>query len=95
MKISEILGTDDLMDYVRRYKLSLSHHYNSILRSAPKIPWERFINDTNRHLVSPEGIDLLSKMLAYCREDRITAKEILSHPYCFPVVNYYRQQTKK
>jgi casein kinase II subunit alpha len=95
VKISEVLGTDDLLEYLRKYKLTLSHHYNNILKTCPKIQWERFVNDSNRHLVSHEGLDLLSKMLVYCREDRITAKEMLQHPYFYPVHNYLKQQPGK
>ena len=52
VKISEVLGTEDLLEYIKKYKLTLSHHYTNILKSCPKIPWDRFVNDTNCHLVS-------------------------------------------
>lgn len=28
-------------------------------------PWPKFINDENKHLATPDAIDLLSKMLLY------------------------------
>ncbi|KFK34268.1 hypothetical protein AALP_AA5G122900 [Arabis alpina] len=44
-------------------------------------PWSKFINADNRHLVSPEAIDYLDKLLRYDHQDRLTAKEAMAHPY--------------
>ncbi|KAF3532518.1 hypothetical protein DY000_02040600 [Brassica cretica] len=40
-------------------------------------PWSKFINADNRHLVSPEAIDYLDKLLRYDHQDRLTAKEAM------------------
>ncbi|KAL0439092.1 UNVERIFIED_CONTAM: Casein kinase II subunit alpha-2 [Sesamum latifolium] len=44
-------------------------------------PWSRFVNSDNQHLVSPEAIDFLDKLLHYDHQDRLTAKEAMAHPY--------------
>ncbi|KAB1204025.1 hypothetical protein CJ030_MR8G002830 [Morella rubra] len=44
-------------------------------------PWSRFINPDNQHLVSPEAIDFLDKLLRYDHQDRLTAREAMAHPY--------------
>ncbi|KAE8718519.1 putative casein kinase II subunit alpha [Hibiscus syriacus] len=44
-------------------------------------PWSKFINADNQHLVSPEAIDFLDKLLRYDHQDRLTAKEAMAHPY--------------
>lgn len=43
--------------------------------------WEQFIHSENRHLVSPEALDLLDKLLRYDHQQRLTAKEAMEHPY--------------
>jgi casein kinase II subunit alpha len=39
------------------------------------------VNDENSKLANEEAIDLLSKLLIYDLEDRLTAKEAMNHPY--------------
>jgi len=43
--------------------------------------WERFIHSENQHLVSPEAIDFLDKLLQYNHQERLTAREAMEHPY--------------
>lgn len=35
----------------------------------------------NQHLVSPEALDLLDKLLRYDHQQRLTATEAMEHPY--------------
>ena len=49
-------------------------------------PWRAFVTDENRHMVSREAFDLLSKMLKYDHTERITAKDAMEHPYFKDVV---------
>lgn len=48
--------------------------------------WERFVHAENQHLVTPEAIDFLDKLLRYDHQDRLTAKEAMEHAYFAPVV---------
>ena len=48
--------------------------------------WERFIHAENQHLVSPEALDLLDKLLRYDHAERLTAREAMDHPYFYPIV---------
>ena len=80
-KIAKVLGTEDLYKYIEKYGLTLDNHYNGILGNYPTKPWNKFINEENKHLCSNEAIDLLSKMLIYDRAQRITPKEAMQHPY--------------
>ena len=81
VKIAKVLGTEDLYKYIEKYGLTLDNHYNGILGNYPTKPWNKFINEENKHLCSNEAIDLLSKMLIYDRAQRITPKEAMQHPY--------------
>uniref|UniRef100_A0A3Q0QQC4 non-specific serine/threonine protein kinase n=1 Tax=Amphilophus citrinellus TaxID=61819 RepID=A0A3Q0QQC4_AMPCI len=47
--------------------------------------WERFVHSENQHLVSPEALDFLDKLLRYDHQARLTAREAMDHPY-FPIV---------
>ncbi|XP_008404367.1 casein kinase II subunit alpha'-like [Poecilia reticulata] len=48
--------------------------------------WEQFIQSENQHLVSPEALDLLDKLLRYDHQQRLTAAEAMRHTYFYPVV---------
>lgn len=43
--------------------------------------WERFVHSENQHLVSPEALDFLDKLLRYDHQMRLTACEAMDHPY--------------
>ena len=43
--------------------------------------WERFVHSENQHLVSPEALDFLDKLLRYDHYERLTAREAMEHPY--------------
>ena len=43
--------------------------------------WERFVHGENQHLVSPEALDYLDKLLRYDHVLRLTAREAMEHPY--------------
>uniref|UniRef100_A0A8B9QNA9 non-specific serine/threonine protein kinase n=1 Tax=Apteryx owenii TaxID=8824 RepID=A0A8B9QNA9_APTOW len=57
--------------------------------------WENFIHSENRHLVSPEVLDLLDKLLRYDHQQRLTAKEAMEHPYFYPVVKEQSQPSSE
>lgn len=39
-----MLGTDELFAYVEKYNVTLDSHYDDILGSQPRKPWQKFIN---------------------------------------------------
>ena len=54
--------------------------------------WERFVHSENQHLVTPEALDFLDKLLRYDHQDRLTAREAMEHPYFYPVVEEHRKK---
>mmetsp|Transcript_159 Transcript_159/g.274 ORF Transcript_159/g.274 Transcript_159/m.274 type:complete len:643 (-) Transcript_159:136-2064(-) len=79
-KIVRVLGTPQFKVYVRKYGLDpalisfVGNHYRK--------DWEKyFVDSRNRHLVSAEALDLISKMLQYDHQLRPTAKEAMQHPF--------------
>ncbi|EGR28300.1 hypothetical protein IMG5_179200 [Ichthyophthirius multifiliis] len=86
-KITRVLGTNELFEYLSIYKLTLDKKYEGILGKNPKKQLNKFVNNENKNLSNNEAIDLLSKMLLYNHAERITAKEAMLHPYFQPILS--------
>ncbi|TYJ08170.1 hypothetical protein E1A91_A11G055500v1 [Gossypium mustelinum] len=81
VKIAKVLGTDELNAYLNKYHLELDPQLDAQVGRHSCKPWSKFINADNQHLVSPEAIDFLDKLLRYDHQDRLTAREAMAHPY--------------
>ncbi|XP_061545148.1 casein kinase II subunit alpha isoform X6 [Phycodurus eques] len=86
VRIAKVLGTEDLYDYVDKYNIELEPRFNDILGRHSRKRWERFVHSENQHLVSPEALDFLDKLLRYDHQTRLTAREAVDHPYFFTIV---------
>lgn len=91
VRIAKVLGTEELYEYVDRYHIELDPRFNDILGRHSKKRWERFTHAENQHLVSPEAIDFLDKLLRYDHAERLTAREAMDHAYFAPVIEHHRQ----
>ena len=93
-KIIKVLGQDSLHKYLYKYGLDLPIEVKNMMkgREFPKIPWSNFISDRNKHVSCPDALDLLEKMLKFDKNERITPKEAMKHPYFAPVVDMIREQ---
>jgi len=94
-KITRVLGTQELFDYLRKYDITLDSQFEGILGRHTKKAWSKFITSENKHLVNNEALDLLSKMLVYDPAERITAKDAMDHPYFDSIVEYHAKQKAK
>ncbi|KAB5537271.1 hypothetical protein PHYPO_G00116880 [Pangasianodon hypophthalmus] len=81
VRIAKVLGTEDLYDYIDKYNIELEPRFNDILGRHSRKRWERFVHSENQHLVSPEALDFLDKLLRYDHQARVTAQEAMEHPY--------------
>uniref|UniRef100_A0A0D6R2X5 non-specific serine/threonine protein kinase n=1 Tax=Araucaria cunninghamii TaxID=56994 RepID=A0A0D6R2X5_ARACU len=81
VKIAKVLGTDELNAYLNKYRLELDPHLEALVGRHSRKPWSKFINSDNQHLVSPEALDFLDKLLRYDHQERQTAREAMAHPY--------------
>ena len=86
VKIAKVLGTDELFDYLDKYNLELDPHFDGIVGRHTRKSWQKFVNQDNQHLVSPEAIDFLDKLLRYDHQERLSPMEAMTHPYFAPVV---------
>ncbi|CAN8073514.1 unnamed protein product [Agarophyton chilense] len=81
VKIAKVLGTKDLQDYLTKYGLQLDENFTAMIGSHQKRSWDSFIKEENRHLATPDALDLLSHMLLYDHQKRITAKDAMTHHF--------------
>uniref|UniRef100_A0A673C3V5 non-specific serine/threonine protein kinase n=1 Tax=Sphaeramia orbicularis TaxID=375764 RepID=A0A673C3V5_9TELE len=86
VRIAKVLGTDELFGYLHKYHIELDTRFKDLLGQQTRKRWEQFIQAENQHLVSPEALDLLDKLLRYDHQQRLTAAEAMQHPYFYPVV---------
>jgi casein kinase II subunit alpha len=81
VKIARVLGTGDLYDYLDKYELELDPHFDGLVGRHSKKPFTKFVTPENSALVSDEAIDMVSKLLRYDHQTRLTALEAQAHPY--------------
>jgi casein kinase II subunit alpha len=60
---AQVLGTDELFDYLDKYDLELDAHFDGILTQHSKKAWVRFVTAENQHLASDEALDFVGKLL--------------------------------
>ncbi|KAJ8771677.1 hypothetical protein K2173_026854 [Erythroxylum novogranatense] len=77
VKIAKVLGTDELNAYLNKYHLELDPQLQALVGRHSRKPWSKFMNPDNQHLVSPEAIDFLDKLLRYDHHDRLTTREAM------------------
>lgn len=70
-QITKILGTEELYEYVNKYKIPLEIQLERILGSYKSVKLSSLVNSKNKHLASPEAINLLEKMMVYDHVDKI------------------------
>lgn len=63
VRIAKVLGTDELFEYLDKYDLELDPHFDGIMGLHSRKPWSKFVNSDNAHLITPEAIDFLDKLL--------------------------------
>ena len=85
VRIAKVLGTEELFAYLDTYDLELDPHFDGILGRHSRKPWHKFVTTENQHLISPESLDFLDKLLRYDHQERLTAEEAQAHPYFAPL----------
>jgi len=80
-KITQLLGTQGLEEYISKYGIRLDSEFEGILPKHDKVPWETLVTPRNKHLANPAAIVLLDKMLCYDHYMRPTAAEAMADPY--------------
>jgi casein kinase II subunit alpha len=84
-KIISVLGTQDLISYMTKYKIDLTPELRQVIakyvmRGSQKKVWTDMIKDGCPR-PSPEALDLLEKLLVYDHVERWSARQALEHPF--------------
>eukprot|EP00879_Flechtneria_rotunda_P016319 GHRR01017074.1.p1 GENE.GHRR01017074.1~~GHRR01017074.1.p1 ORF type:complete len:216 (+),score=43.38 GHRR01017074.1:60-707(+) len=95
VKISKVLGTEDLYAYAEKYGVELDPKLVQLCGYRPRQSWRKFINDDNAHLISPEALSLLTELLRYDHQMRPTAAEAMGHSYFAPVRPLHEQEIQQ
>lgn len=85
VKITKVLGTDELYAYLEKYDIELDAQYDDILGRYQRKPWSRFLTTENQRFISNEAVDFLDKLLQYDHQERLTAGEAMQHAYFEPI----------
>eukprot|EP01117_Protostelium_nocturnum_P018541 TRINITY_DN7774_c0_g1_i3.p1 TRINITY_DN7774_c0_g1~~TRINITY_DN7774_c0_g1_i3.p1 ORF type:complete len:193 (-),score=39.34 TRINITY_DN7774_c0_g1_i3:24-602(-) len=85
VKIAEVMGTEDLNNYLDKYGITLDTEYSALIGKHSKKQWKKFIHSENKHLCTSEAVDFLDKLLQYDQQRRLTTTEAMQHPYFDPL----------
>lgn len=85
VRISKVLGTDELYAYLNKYALELDPGLVHKVGSHGRKGWSRYVTEENKALCSPEALDFLNGCLRYDHAERWTAREAMQHAYFLPV----------
>jgi casein kinase II subunit alpha len=94
VRIAKVLGTEELNEYLDKYQIELDPRFGELLGRHSRKRWERFVHSENQHLVSPEAVDFLDKLLRYDHQERLTAKQAMDHAYFYQVVQEEQQRAE-
>lgn len=78
---AKYLGSDGLYWMARKYWLGMNPAWVDYIGYKEKAGFSGLVNEKNQDLVTPEGMDLLEKMLQWDFADRIPVAEALKHPF--------------
>jgi casein kinase II subunit alpha len=84
--IVAVLGTADLHAYISKAKIQVTPEIRKViakytLRGGSKKEWSSLAESLNDYTPSQDGLDLLSKLLVYDHNVRLTAKEAMEHAF--------------
>jgi len=88
-EIVKLLGKKDLLDYCEKYNLIIDPFYLHEMnkKSYEKKELNNFINNDNSHLANKNNIDFIEKLLKYDHNERMTAKEAMTHKWFDSIPN--------
>lgn len=81
VKIAKVLGSEMLDEYLDTYDLDLEPELATLVARHPRQKWTAFKKKENEERVTPEGLDLIDKMLRYDPAARILPKEAMTHKF--------------
>ena len=77
-RMCEIFGGRVMIDYINKYNIEISQSVINNISQMSKRPWSSF---KSRYHLSPDLIDLLSRLLTIDHMERPSAEEAMNHPF--------------
>ena len=74
-----MLGTDELDKYLAKYGIELDPQLEALVGRHTRKPWTKFVTPDNQHLVTPEALDLLDKLLRY--DHQVPHSPVILHKF--------------
>lgn len=78
-----------------QYGIVLDPQLEALVGTHSKKAWSRFVNADNQHLVTPEVLDFIDKLLRYDHQERLTCQEAMQHAYLAPIRAHHQQQQQQ
>jgi casein kinase II subunit alpha len=72
-QITKVLGTEELYTYLNKYNIGLEVALERVLGQHRAVKLSTFVNENNKHLATPDALDLLGKMMQYDHDSRPSA----------------------
>lgn len=105
-KIVGVLGTADLHAYISKAKIEVTPEIRKVIakytmKGGSKKAWQGLVlpedknNVDENYTPNRDGLDLLSKVLVYDNNSRLTAKQAMSHPFFDPVRDRVERQIRE
>lgn len=66
----QVLGTEELEVYLAKYGIELDAQLEELVGHHSRKPWMKFVTPDNQHLISPEALDFLDRLLRYDHQAR-------------------------
>lgn len=79
--IVEVFGFERLFKFLNKYSVSISDAKKKKYFGVSGAGFQYFVSKNNADNLNQDALDLLDKMLVIDPQDRITAREALSHPF--------------
>mmetsp|Transcript_25617 Transcript_25617/g.61729 ORF Transcript_25617/g.61729 Transcript_25617/m.61729 type:complete len:364 (+) Transcript_25617:282-1373(+) len=81
VKITKVLGTENLMAYIDKYCIKLDDRFDGLLGGYPKRDFKKYIQPDNEQNCTPESLKLLEACLTYDHQLRPTCKEAMQYTF--------------
>lgn len=92
IKIVKVFGTEELIEYVNKYSLTLIEDYKESIEGHKKKDWRKFITHENEELCTDDALDLIESMLKFDHSKRITAENAIKHVYFNEIREFYKEK---
>jgi len=85
-KLIKILGYKKFKDFTTRYNIKVQFEIKESLKKLEPINLVTLIPEERKEFMDEEAIDLLSNLLRFDKQERLTAREAMEHPYFESVI---------